>query len=171
MAPRYQPKKLGNKLFYVRLRWLLYAALLCIVADIFLHRLPGSLAVLAYGHILFWLGAGSILLLMLLRIHLFELEITYEILHIENRSLFALPFPSSRSRRQFNFPTRKVYRVQLKRKGFRKYLELTLTNKRGEHKKMRKLDISFLARQKQEELMQWLEQLVRSNAAKNHVAE
>lgn len=108
---------------------------------------------------------------MLLRIHLFELEITYEILHIENRSLFALPIPSSRSRGQFNFPTRKVYRVQLKRKGFRKYLELTLTNKRGEHKKMRKLDISFLARQKQEELMQWLEQLVRSNAAKNHVAE
>ena len=99
-------------------------------------------------------AAAVMLLLILLRFRLFELDDGYEMIHIISRSIFSLS--SSRSHKTA-FSKRKMSAYSIKGSGLQRQLLIDLKDFAGAESTQKQFDIRLLSRSDREELSRSLD--------------
>lgn len=151
-----------NKKAFVTMRWLALAFALLIAVDVVFSALPGSLADIAKGHYLAYVGGLGLAILSVLPVYYFHYDDSYEILHLRSKSLWTI---GTGVNKRYDFPKRKVTDFQVKGKGLFRTLLLTLDNYASDSRKVRKLNISFISESQHDQLIQSLERIKAKNLA------
>lgn len=145
---------ISNKGRFYLLRVLIVILLLASLADLGLSQLSGSLGEQFVEHPMALAAAAVMLLLILLRFRLFELDDGYEMIHIVSRSIFSLS--SSRSHKTA-FSKRKVSAYSIKGSGLQRQLLIDLKDFAGAESTQKQFDIRLLSRSDREELTRSLD--------------
>jgi hypothetical protein len=149
-----QNTTISNKGRFYLLRVLMIILLLAILADLSLSQLSGSLGEQFEKHPMALAAAAVMLLLILLRFRLFELDDGYEMVHIISRSIFSLN--SSRSHKTA-FSKRKMSAYSIKSSRLQRRLQIELKDFAGIESTQKHFDIRLLSRSEREELTRSLE--------------
>lgn len=145
------------------MKWLVWLLLLCILVDLGLSLIQGSLSDLFPNHELALAAIVGLLILTVLRFSFFSYEDEYEIIHIDTRSL-VFGFLESQKHRHYEFAKLILADFQIE-KGFLKYkLTLTVTSSTGD-KKLRRFDLYFLNDEKKSYVEKSLKKVLKANQA------
>lgn len=155
---------ISNKGRFYLLRVLIVILLLASLADLGLSQLSGSLGEQFKEHPMALASAAVMLLLILLRFRLFELDDGYEMIHIISRSVFSLS--SSRSHKTA-FSKRKMSAYSIKGSGLQRRLQIELKDFAGAENTQKQFDIRLLSRTERKELSRSLDAVLEKYRASN----
>ncbi len=155
---------ISNKGRFYLIRVLIVILLLASLADLGLSQLSGSLGEQFEEHPMALAAAAVMLLLILLRFRLFELDDGYEMIHIISRSVFSLS--SSRSHKTA-FSKRKMSAYSIKGSGLQRRLQIELKDFAGAENTQKQFDIRLLSRTERKELSRSLDAVLEKYRASN----
>ena len=155
---------ISNKGRFYLLRVLIVILLLASLADLGLSQLSGSLGEQFEEHPMELAAAAVMLLLILLRFRLFELDDGYEMIHIISRSIFSLS--SSRSDKTA-FSKRKMSAYSIKGNGLQRRLQIELKDFAGAENTQKQFDIRLLSGTERKELRRSLDAVLEKYRATN----
>ena len=154
--------QIDNKKTFTFLRYTVIILIMLIILDLLLSQLNGSLSKLAEGH---WISiAATIILfsLVFIRMNYFHYDDSYEILHIKSKSLWFIGSGPDLNKR-YDFPKRKVVDFEVKNRLIYRTLVLHLENYASESKKIRTVDITFIAKEDVQKVIDSLKRITDRN--------
>lgn len=146
------------------MKWVVRLLILCAIFDFGLSLIVGSLSDIFPNHELAASAAGALILMGLMRFSFFSYEDEYEIIHIDTRSL-VFGFLESPKHKHYEFAKIILADYSIEKGFFKHKLILTVNSSSGD-KKLRRFDLYFLSKSKQEYVENSLRKVLEQNKKK-----
>jgi len=146
------------------MKWVVRLLILCTIFDFGLSLIVGSLSDVFPNHELAISAVVALLILGFLRFSFFSFEDEYEIIHIDTRSL-VFGFLESRKHKHYEFAKIILADYSIEKGFFKHKLILTVNSSSGD-KKLRRFDLYFLSKSKQDYVENSLRKVLEQNKKK-----
>jgi len=146
------------------MKWVVRLLILCTIFDFGLSLIVGSLSDVFPNHELAISAVVALLILGFLRFSFFSFEDEYEIIHIDTRSL-VFGFLESPKHKHYEFAKIILADYSIEKGFFKHKLILTVNSSSGD-KKLRRFDLYFLSKSKQDYVENSLRKVLEQNKKK-----